>query len=282
MSTDPFEWAQTEPLHQENEEAQERELTHEEMREKLRDPSFLPSYDALAKYFEKFTGLDKDNDPEWKKWLDLAFNDEHPIFEIWTKEYIHAFGSYLAQRVEELGGTKENPTIILEVGAGNGRLTHFLQEKIDELLPGKVKIVASDSGKLKISPAFPVENIPHNEALATYKPKIVIFSWMPYRYDCTADFRAALSVDEYILIGEAGGRSCGDLWQTWGKFWSFDKEARERYENQPAPYEVDGFEKEYQSDLKDVQLSRINISAGESTSETVSFKRKNKNSTHTV
>jgi len=272
--SNPFEGPRPEPPQPDRKEGEERELTPSEMREKLRDPSYLPSYEALSKHFEKLGGFGDYDDPEWMQWRDLAFGKENPIFEIWTKEYIHAFGSYLAQRVEELGGTEENPTVILEVGAGNGRLTHFLQEKMNELVPGKVKVVASDSGGWKIPPTFLVENVPHNEALAKHKPKIVIFSWMPYQYDCTADIRAAESVDEYILIGEADGGCCGDEWQTWGQNWTFDEEERERRENQPAPYEADGFEKVYQNDLSDLQLSRTNISEGKNLTSTVSFKKK--------
>jgi hypothetical protein len=269
-----FEGPRPEPPHQEKEGEQELELTPEEMREKLRDPSFLPSFKELARHLGAFRGYSRHDSGEWQKWNDLVSDKEYPIFEIWTKEYIHAFGSYLAQRVEELGGTEENPTVILEVGAGNGRLTHFLQEKMNELVPGKVKVVASDSGDWKIPPAFPVENIPHDEAVTKHKPKIVIFSWMPYQEDYTADFRAAESVDEYILIGETDGGCCGDEWKTWGQKWTFDEEEEKQRENQPAPYEADGFEKVYQNDLSDLQLSRIDIFEGKSSTSTVSFKKK--------
>jgi hypothetical protein len=270
----PFEKLPLEAPRQGKEEAQERELSLEEMRERMRDPYFLPSFRALSKNFERFREPSQYDDPEWKEWLELVFDRNNPIFEIWTEEYIRAFGNYLAQRVEELGGTEENPTVILEVGAGNGRLTFFLQEKLNEIMPGKVKIVASDSGDWRIPPAFQVDNIPHKEALAKYKPRIVIFSWMPYGYDCTSDFRASESVDEYILIGESDGGCCGDEWQTWGQNWSFDENERERRKNLLAPYEADGFEKAYMNDLRDLQLSRINISEGNSSTDTVSFKRK--------
>ena len=253
------------------EEGDEKEFTPEEMREKLRDPSFLPFYSQLSQHFENVGG--NGFDPEWKKWRDFCWNNEH-IFEIWTKEYIHAFVSYLAKRVEELGGTKEFPTVILEVGAGNGRLTHFLSEKLNELIPGKVKIIASDSGGWGISPTFPVENIPHNEALVKHKPKIVIFSWMPYEYDCTDDFRSTKSIDEYILIGETDGGCCGDGWKTWGSSWSFNEEEKKQRENQLPPYKADGFERVDHDELRDLQLSRINIQDGDSTTKTVSFKRK--------
>lgn len=268
----PFEGLRPEPPQPDRKEREEGELTLEEMRKKLRDPSFLPSYRALSKLLKELV-VHRHNS-EWEKWYNLVYDKKNPIFEIWTKEYIHALGSYLAQRTEELGGTEENPTVILEVGAGNGRLTHFLQEKMNEIIPGKIIIVASDSGYRKIPPTFPVENIPHNEALAKYKPKIVIFSWMPPRYDCTSNFRAAESVDEYILIGEADYGCCGDTWKTWGQRNALSNEEQKRYANQPPPYEADGFAKVYQKDLRDLQLSRLNISVEEGSTTTVSFRKK--------
>lgn len=272
-----LEGLQPEPPYQEEGELG-REFTPEEMREKLRDPSFLPSHEVLSGYFRQFDGFSQyeDGNVEWEKWRHLLFNGEHPIFEIWTQEYIHALGSYLAQRVEELGGTEENPTVVLEVGAGDGRLTYFLQREMDELMPGKVKIVASDSGDWGITPDFPVETISHKEALEKYKPNIVIFSWMPYRYDYTFDFRAIGSVEEYVLIGEAGGVCCGDAWQTWGLNWTYDEEERKLRESQPAPYEVDGFEKVCIEGLSTLQLSRANLYEENILSSTVSFKRKSK------
>lgn len=247
----------------------ETRLTAEEMLEKIQDPSFLPSYKELARHLKKIGGRSGYFDLERAEWHGTCFNKEHPIFEFWTEEYIHTLGDYLAKRSEKLGGSEENPLTILEVGAGDGRLTHFLQEKMDELIPGKAKIIATDSGEYKISPDFPVESIPHKEALEKYKPKIIIFSWMPYEYDCTSDFRAMESVDEYILIGEADGGCCGDEWETWGV--SYLDEERD---NQTPPYEKDGFEKIYQSEMSELQLSRVNISEGKSTSCTFSFMRK--------
>ena len=273
MSRTRFEKLRPETPYPEGKKGEKPELTPDEMREKLRDPSFLPSYEELSRHFEKFGGLGHLDD-EWEKWYDLCRDKKKPIFEIWTKEYIHAFGNYLAKRVAELGGTEENPTVILEVGAGNGCLTHFLQEKMNELIPSSVKVVASDSGDWKIPQAFLVENLPHNKALAKYKPKIVIFSWLPYQYDCTADFRAVESVDEYILIGETDGGCCGNEWLTWGQNWAFDEEKRKQRENQAVPYEADGFEKVYKNDLSDLQLSRTNIFDGRGTTSTVSFKKK--------
>ena len=171
------------------------------------------------------------------------------IFEFWNKEYIDALGNYLSRRVEDLGGTEEHPVRILEVGAGNGALTHFLQEKLDADMPGKTVMIACDSEisndwveENKIDSVFPVQKIDHQGAIATHKPNIIIFSWMPYKYDCTDDFRAAESVEEYILIGETDYGCCGDEWKTWGIAPS--EEDREAGKDYRTPlYEQDGFER---------------------------------------
>jgi hypothetical protein len=251
------------------------EFTTDELIEKMHDPSFLPSHQVLFQYFKKFTLGSFEENPEQKKWYDFVFK-ENKIFEIWTKEYINALGEYLTQRVKELSGTKENPTVILEVGAGDGRLIHFLQEKMNELIPDRVILVASDSGNWKISPSFTVENIINKEALVKYNPRIVICSWMPDDIDFTADFRATASVDEYILIGRPDDNQSGKPWETWGAEWAKNFEG---HEGMP-PYQEDGFEKEYHNDLKSLQLSRIEIWEGSTgndkyptRSSTVSFKK---------
>lgn len=46
------------------------------------------------------------------------------IYEVWTREYIEALSSYLLERSKELDGS----TVIVEVGAGDGLLSYFLNE----------------------------------------------------------------------------------------------------------------------------------------------------------
>jgi len=252
----------------------------QQMRENLEnDPNFLPSYKDLKMCLNQIeiqrkkirTEEDYDNS-ERKNWDKLINKTKQPFFEFLTKEYIDSFGSYIAKRVEELGGTEQSPITILEVGAGDGRLTNFLQKKTNEICPKKVKFFASDkydsSSPWDIKPVFPVEQVSHEEALKKYNPKIVIFSWIPHNFDCTDSFRATKNVDEYILIGEEGGGCCGDAWKTWG----IDEYSEHKKEI--PPYEVDGFKMIEHKDLSKLQLSRINITQGENTSTTVSFKRK--------
>jgi hypothetical protein len=210
------------------------ELTPQEIREKLEDPSYLPSREEIFKafYVKKAEGRDEmewflseEGERAWHNWHNFCDKENDPVFELWTKEYIQAFSDYLSQRAKDLGGKKEKPISILEVGAGNGKLTHFLNREFERKKIENIKIIATDSGEwmeprkgkwIKITPHFPVEILDYKEALKEYKPDIVVCSWMPLGEDWTKDFRDAESIKEYILIGEADQGCCGHPWETWG------------------------------------------------------------------
>lgn len=204
---------------------EERELTPEEIRERLKNPTYLPSREEVFKAFsvKKPEGVDEfewrfsgEGKKAWLEWHNFCEREGDPVFELWTKEYIEAFSDYLIKRAEDLGGKKEKPILILEVGAGNGKLTHFLREQFEKKKIENIKIIATDSGEWKIKAHFPVEILDYKEALKKYKPDIVISSWMPVYEDWTKDFRNCQSVKEYILIGETDGGCCGHPWETWG------------------------------------------------------------------
>lgn len=243
----------------------EKKLSPDELREKLRDPQYLPTHEDISRAF-KSRGLFS------QEWHDFCFDEDNPIFEFLNEEYLSVFSDYLSQRAEVLGASEDSPVTILEVGAGNGRLSHFLQQKLEAKLHGRVKVVATDSGGWGLKTAFPVETIGHKEAIGKYKPQIIVFSWMPYSEDFTDDFRAAESVDEYILIGETDGGCCGDEWRTWGnQSWSFDQE--EEGEEKVAPYIVDGFKRENLEDVSVHQICRTDMPGRYYHSRTVSFRR---------
>ena len=233
----------------------------------LRDPNFLPTRKQLKKIFGNW------GQEDWPKWFELCFNEKEPIYEFWTEEYIGAFADYLRGRVEEY-------CIILEVGAGDGRLSHFLKQKLGKRA-NKIKVIATDSGEYGIKPQFPVEKLTHTKALEKYKPEIVICSWMPYKVDFTADFRKCPSVMEYILIGDADD-GCGDPWKTWGlppieSLYDPSKEC------EIPPYERDGFERKNLYDLSRLQICRTDLPGSLnffqlSHSSTVSFRRIKKRS----
>ncbi len=116
-----------------------------------------------------------------------------PIFQFWFKEYVDGLAEYLLTRY----GNQQ----ILEVGAGDGMLSHLLKGR-------GVNIVATDSGRWKISTDL-IEKLTYKQAIKKYKPVVIIVSWMMLGEDWTPDFRRAKSVQEYIVIGEGEGGCCG-------------------------------------------------------------------------
>ena len=255
------------------EELSSQEKTKEELKKKFQDPSFLPTHKEIATAF----GAKKAFSEEWHN---LFHNEENHIFELFNEEYINALGDYLLERVKNIEAEKDEPIIILEIGAGNGRLTHFLKEKLEEKCPNnKVKFIATDSNEgmpeMKIKADFPVENFDQKDALKKYNPQIVLSSYMPYDKDFTEDFRNTKSVEEYILIGEIP--CCGKLWETWG-------DDTERNTDEFPPHELDGFDRYYLEELKEYQLCQsdgprvcLEDEHQNSNSSTVSFRKKVRN-----
>lgn len=242
----------------------QEKISPQELREKLKDPYYLPkNREEIMSAFSTF-----------QEWYNFCFDEENPVFEFLNEEFIDRLSDYLAKRIEELKGSEESPIIILEVGAGNGRLSHFLRQKLQEKVPGKFKIIAVDSGEWGIKPVFEVEKMDYREALKKYNPQIIICSWMPYKVDFTGDFRATASVKEYILIGETDGGCCGDEWLTWG-YRPLSYEEGEEEKSLTPPYAEDGFEREDLMDISRKQICRTDFPPFKRfNSRTVSFRRK--------
>ncbi|MBI5357692.1 hypothetical protein HZB74_02490 [Candidatus Saccharibacteria bacterium] len=188
-------------------------------------------------------------------------------WEVLNEELVVALAGYLTTRLSVVSGAIEDKKTILDLGAGKGKLSHFLRV----FLSDDIEVIAVDSGTPETH--HPVEAIDHKEALERYQPDIVIASWMPYLEDWTQDIRDTDSVKEYILIGEARSGCCGDPWLTWGnadplelrvdlrnakeegrqdKVEKIEKEF-EAMKNSPAPYKKDGFVVVELRDLEELQ-----------------------------
>lgn len=62
-------------------------------------------------------------------------------YELWTKDYIFGLANYLLKRIEEMdrqsttqSTTHQLETIVLDVGAGDGRLIYFLRRALKEIM----------------------------------------------------------------------------------------------------------------------------------------------------
>lgn len=190
------------------------------MNQNFEDPSFLPNLQEVYEFF----GQGSKGDAAFHN-----FCKTHKIYEFLTQEFVETLANYLEKRILELRTIQNRDIKILEVCAGDGRLTHFLKLFLDRTIPDQYSITASDSGEWSIHPLFPVMRISHQQALDQIQPDIVVCSWMPKGKDLTRDFRMTPSMREYLLIGNP--QECGDPWLTWGE-----------KSNKTSAFEQDGFQ----------------------------------------
>ena len=84
-------------------------------------------------------------------------------------------------------------------------------------------VIASDGAVA--SHRRPCRVADYREALKTYRPHLVLCSWMPMGVDWTRAFRECGSVGEYLLLGEVYDGAVGHNWETWGNPAFADDEA---------------------------------------------------------
>lgn len=165
-----------------------------ELRLKFRDATYLPTRAEVLslKHFQNYC-------------------DEFGDYEILSREYLKAFGDQLLFDVRSLLKKREEIQI-LEVGAGSGRLTHFLSEYVLRSLSEEeqkvIRFVASDSFEEQIPPVFDVQQIKTKEAVEQIKPSIVITSWS--RISVEEIVNGAPWIEEVVVIGEPGICAGGD------------------------------------------------------------------------
>ncbi|CAK0899345.1 unnamed protein product, partial [Prorocentrum cordatum] len=126
-----------------------------------------------------------------------------PQYEVLTREFADALAGYLRSRLRP-------GDLLLEVGAGDGRLGRALRAR----LPAELRVAVTDSGARGLDAAGLVERRDAAEAVAALRPAVVLCSWMPLGRDWTAAFRGAPGLREYVLVGDPG--ICGAPWETWG------------------------------------------------------------------
>jgi len=127
------------------------------------------------------------------------------LYELYTKEYIMRLTRYLK--------TKWVGKRILEVCAGDGRLTRFLQQE------GVSMLTATDTKDGKDCDLDPIvigEDVLEFEAIAAvdnFNPALVIIAWPPY--GSTVPEQILEKGIPIIFIGEGDGGCCGsdELWE---------------------------------------------------------------------
>lgn len=210
--------------------------------------------------------------------------EEAGMYQFWTKEYIQYLGDYL---LKQTMARKGGETTILDIGAGDGLLIHYLRQYISNksrrnnlIMP---TMVSTDDGSWGIFAKAQVEKLDVDQSLQKYRHTasenhsndnqlIVLCSWMPQGVDWSERFRQ-YGVDEYILIGESDDGSCGDNWKTWGNIDFLPSNDVVHPSKQPLPaYQEDGYTRWDMTDLTPFQFSRFDCSFSRS-GKTVSFRK---------
>ena len=191
----------------------------------------------------------------WKSYLDGALGPPwpaHPQYEVFVREHVRALAAYLRRRARELlhPGTA-TPLVVLEVGAGDGRLARHLTEAVRDMdaadptvaSPSVVFFAVDDHssvrrrrrrrpvnpperpespepseppGVLGVDALVAIANAGTPTVTAIPIPDVVLCCWQPMGVDWTAAMRARASVREYVLVGETDDGICGEPWATWG------------------------------------------------------------------
>lgn len=181
---------------------------------------------AFADVLEECGGLVK------KRGAWGAYCEEHATYELITCELIDALATHVAEAAERrASGIPGPPTVatdgdegqegelrVLECGAGNGELSHYLRAAL-RARGVSASLTAIDNGSSAVpsEASFDdVERLSVSAALRLYTPHLVIVSWMPMGVDWSAAFRTSPSLNEYLLLGECYDGACGHNWTTWG------------------------------------------------------------------
>jgi len=157
----------------------------------IHDSMYLPSLEEL----DDFIASVKDDSDK------LEFNGrlEHQLL---SKEYIRSLGAYYVDRISQLLEGQEELKI-MELGAGSGRLTHFLSNEIlsnlSESQKNRVHFVATDKSPVADS-LFPVEKMTVKDVMVREEPDMVLLSWPSYNWMRYFD-ESGDGIKDIMLIG---------------------------------------------------------------------------------
>jgi hypothetical protein len=171
----------------------------------ITDPHHLPDVNQVAAAWAH----DRRGELAHRFYLS-GLSDER--YELYTTEYIEALAQTLITHLDSRP-LLDTPLRILEVGAGEARLSGFLGEALQKR-DQDVEVNACDANAGKINRVFPIHEMDYREALERFNPHIVLSSWMPSRQDWTPDFRARSDLEGYILVGPADRCGTRATWRS--------------------------------------------------------------------
>ena len=129
-----------------------------------------------------------------------AYCEAHEIYDFWTRDYVDGLVEHLEETRSTLGVATLN---VVEAGAGDGRLSHLLRDALAKR-GAAVNVAATDSGKWRFAPRYPVETADAGDAPAD--AHVALAAWMPAGADWSAAWRALPNLRE--SGGPRGRRAC--------------------------------------------------------------------------
>ena len=155
---------------------------------KILDIDKLPTYEEARRLMHHFfEGIDEyefqsrpGKSTPWEEWC--VKNGVHTVYNV---EFVDA----LAEKIRSF-----NETPVVEVCAGNGKLTRQLRKR-------GIPVTATDDYSWGLSTdENSVERLSHKAALEKYKPRIVVASWLSPSILIALDILEFQSVDYFIVI----------------------------------------------------------------------------------
>ena len=121
------------------------------------------------------------------------------IYEFVTRDFADSLAKYIRT------SSHEN---ILEVGAGGGLISRALKSRLSS--SSSKRYIATDASTQNGD----VLKMDYRRALSTFRPSLVVVSWMPRNEDWTNAFRECSSVSEYLIIGDPTLCGTSDSWSS--------------------------------------------------------------------
>jgi hypothetical protein len=127
----------------------------------------LFQYQRVLEFFEEV-----ESDFDLMKYCSGANESGRWIFQIYSMEFLNE----IAVLINGIESVQKSHGIVLEAMSGDGKLAEFLRPLINR------EIIATDARVGDYGIAYPkwVKNMDAIEALATYKPEVVVLSWEPF------------------------------------------------------------------------------------------------------
>ncbi|KAH8062984.1 peptide-methionine (S)-S-oxide reductase [Aureococcus anophagefferens] len=114
-----------------------------------------------------------------------SYCENHEIYDFWTKDYVDGLAAHLAAARDERG---VEVLEVVEVGAGDGRLSFFLRRALKKLGAERaVNVVATDSGQWRFAPRHEVKAA--SAEAAADGAHVALVAWMPMGVDWTSSWR---------------------------------------------------------------------------------------------